>query len=85
MSVFLRQCDCQMIDDDWYTDRAGRRVLLGLSFEETEEFVRLDAVIATLFSGRTSVTAIEERRWSDLSEKHEVARMLTLPLPKAQQ
>ncbi len=66
-------------DEDRYEiDALGNRVLIGLSAEETEEFVRLDAII----SERGPPLQItldewyrpEESRWLELYEKHETAR-----------
>ena len=73
-----------MIDDDWYINQDGQRVLLGLSFEETEEFVQLDALVLKLMSDPKAFSAEEERRWSQLFSKHEAARSCALSIPKTQ-
>jgi hypothetical protein len=65
-------------DDDYVIDARGNLVLIGLSAEETDEFVRLDPVI-----GERTVplqTSISEPyrpprpRWLELYEKHDTAR-----------
>ena len=63
----------RMIEDDRYLDKEGRRILLGLSFEETEQFVRLDAIVTHLISAQNFATPADERRWYELLEKHEAA------------
>lgn len=65
-------------DDDYVIDAFGNRVLIGLSAEETEEFLLLDPVIGE--RGPPLQTAMDEvyrppkRRWIELYEKHETAR-----------
>ena len=66
-------------DDDRYEiDARGNRVLIGLTAEETEEYLRLDAMISE--SGPLQHTTVDEwyrpqeRRWLELYEKHETAR-----------
>ena len=63
------------IDDDSYeSDQEGRYVLIGLTAEETIEFISLDAII----SDRPQLETDEqhspnERRWLVLYEKHAAA------------
>jgi hypothetical protein len=66
-------------DDDCYVmDAHGNRVLIGLSAEETEEYVRLDAIISEsaplLQNPMERWYGPRERRWLELYEKHETAR-----------
>ncbi|WP_331172945.1 hypothetical protein [Rhodopseudomonas sp.] len=69
-----------MIDDDdrYQLDAQGHRVLIGLSFEETEEFFRLEEAIANSCPrsqlGGSDWSLPEDRRWLELFEKHESAR-----------
>jgi hypothetical protein len=61
--------------DDYVFDSHGNRLLVGLTLEETREFERLDALIASLvptsyFSTGYSSNGI---RWLELFEKHEAA------------
>jgi hypothetical protein len=59
----------------WTTDDAARRVLVGLSFEETEELERLqDQQMNGGFMGDRDLS----RRYLDLSDKHELARQRRL-------
>ena len=69
-----------MIDDDdsYQIDAFGNRVLIGLSVEETVEFLQLDERI----SARAALSHVsgdawyppEDHRWLELYEKHETAR-----------
>jgi hypothetical protein len=69
-----------MIDDDdcYVIDAHGNPVLIGLSAEETEEYVRLDAIISEsaplLQDPMERWYGPRERRWLELYEKHETAR-----------
>ena len=69
-----------MIDDaDCYViDAHGTPVLIGLSAEETEEYIRLDAAISEnappLQDPLDRWYGPRERRWLELYEKHETAR-----------
>ena len=70
-----------MVDDDadsFVIDALGNRVLIGLSADETEEFLRLDAVIGATGPPLQDLTdeggGPRERRWLDLYDKHETAR-----------
>jgi hypothetical protein len=65
-------------EDSYEIDALGNRVLIGLSAEETEEFLRLDAAISET-GPLLQITMDEwynprERRWLELYEKHETAR-----------
>jgi hypothetical protein len=61
--------------DDYELDAEGRRVLIGLTAEETEEFTRLDAMVfGTLPLSQHEWSRPEERRWLELYQKHEAAR-----------
>jgi hypothetical protein len=65
-------------DDSYEIDARGQRVLIGLSAEETEEFIRLDAAISET-GPLLQITMDEwynprEHRWLELYEKHETAR-----------
>jgi hypothetical protein len=68
-----------MIDDDdsFAIDAGGKRVLIGLTAEETREFMRLDGIIGggppAGFS-RESWNGPDDRRWLELYDKHEAAR-----------
>jgi hypothetical protein len=66
-------------DDDFYAiDAFGNPVLIGLSAEETEEYIRLDATISEsaplLQNPMDRWYGPRERRWLELYEKHETAR-----------
>ncbi|MDB5514670.1 MAG: hypothetical protein JWQ17_1428 [Tardiphaga sp.] len=65
-------------EDSYEIDARGQRVLIGLSAEETEEFIRLDAAISEA-GPLLQITMDEwhnpqEHRWLELYEKHETAR-----------
>ena len=64
----------------YYVDKSGRRVLVGLTIEETLEFEKLDNLTALdeadedvvwTFDGLPATT--EEKRWRELYMKHEEA------------
>ncbi|QPF90294.1 hypothetical protein [Bradyrhizobium commune] len=64
----------------YFVDAGGRRVLIGLTFEETFEFERLDSQpvlgLAAGHAVRNSGvlwSAAGERRWQELYAKHEGA------------
>jgi hypothetical protein len=62
----------------YFVDAQGRRVLIGLSLEETAEFEALDLVPAerTQIVAETGVNrapAVDEVRWLELYSKHEGA------------
>ena len=64
-------------DDDYEIDAGGHRVLIGLTLDETDEFVRLEERImidnpfAALSSDQWRTP--DERRWLALFEKHQAA------------
>jgi hypothetical protein len=65
-------------EDSYEIDAFGNRVLIGLTAEETEEFIRLDAIIGER-GPLINITTDEwyhprESRWLELYEKHETAR-----------
>jgi len=63
----------------YYVDERGRRVLIGLSVEETLEFETLDELPPIDDSGRIAWTnegapiTIREKRWLELYIKHDAA------------
>jgi hypothetical protein len=64
----------------YFVDQAGRRVLIGLTVEETTEFETLDSLPARDASGNqiawneNGVTAAtREKRWLELYGKHDQA------------
>ncbi len=61
--------------DDYVFDSHGNRLLIGLTLEETDEFERLDALIASLVPTSSSSTGYSSNgiRWLVLYEKHEAA------------
>ena len=65
-------------DDSFAIDAFGNRVMIGLSAEETEEFIRLDAIVGATGPVLRNATddryGPQERRWLELFEKHETAR-----------
>jgi hypothetical protein len=67
-----------MTDDDYVVDARGNLVLIGLSAEETDEFVRLDPVIGERTLALPAPISEPYRpprhRWLELYEKHETAR-----------
>jgi hypothetical protein len=74
-----------MAVEDFYIDKDGHFILLGLSLEETAEFFRLNEVPDGLISERTTWTFAEELRWFELFDKHEAALQLALAVPKTPQ
>ena len=73
-------------DDNYGLDADGKRILIGLTIDETREFEGLDELISTLNSvspvPTNDVRLVNERRWLVLYEKHEAALRLTLTTPK---
>jgi hypothetical protein len=65
-------------DDSYAIDALGNRVLIGLSVEETEEFIRLDAIVGATrplpHDAADDQYGPQESRWLELFEKHETAR-----------
>ena len=62
----------------YFVDAVGRRVLIGLTIEETREFEDLDRAQAELCasfveSADVSLSGLSELRWLALYEKHESA------------
>jgi hypothetical protein len=64
----------------YFVDKDGRRVLIGLTLEETSEFETLDGLSAPDDSGQHlawdengSQTTTRERRWLELYGKHDDA------------
>lgn len=64
----------------YFVDRDGRRVLIGLTLEETTEFERLDSLPALDQSGSLvawdengAPTTTREKRWLELYGKHDQA------------
>ncbi|WGD50686.1 hypothetical protein QA641_34635 [Bradyrhizobium sp. CB1650] len=64
----------------YFVDAGGRRVLIGLTPEETFEFERLDSESSPAQAGRQASRdgdapwqVAGERRWLELYEKHEGA------------
>jgi hypothetical protein len=64
----------------YFVDRVGRRVLIGLTIEETLEFERLDNPPAPDESGNHVAwdedgipTTTREKRWFELYSKHDAA------------
>jgi len=64
----------------YFVDATGRRVLIGLTSEETFEFERLDSKLVldpedgqAELRGRDIWHAAGEQRWLELYEKHEGA------------
>jgi hypothetical protein len=71
-----------MNDDDekFVLDADGNRVLIGLTLEETSEFERLeihiDATGPFPHISRDQWHSSEEKRWLQLWDKHEAAKLL---------
>ncbi len=65
-------------DDNYELDDRGNRVLIGLTMQETAEFIALEEFISN--NGPLPQVSdeewyrIEDRRWLELYEKHETAR-----------
>jgi len=64
----------------YFVDTVGRRVLIGLTLEETFEFERLDSEQSSALVGRQAETdrrdlrpVAGEQRWLELYAKHEGA------------
>jgi hypothetical protein len=59
----------------YVVDGNGRRVLFGLTAEETSEFERLEASLALYGEGAGADLPVSgpERRWVELYGKHDVA------------
>ena len=69
---------CNAAPRRYFVDAAGRRVLIGLTVEETQEFEGLDRGQVDSKTGPVAEAALisaedGERRWLALYEKHESA------------
>lgn len=65
-------------NDEYEIDARGYRALIGLTIEETEELLRLDAILSvtsSYFAGVTLETEMtpDEVRWVELINKHDAA------------
>jgi len=61
-------------DDNYILDADGKRVLVGLSLDETLEFERLDEAILDSASEEVDERrSRDERRWLVLHDKHDTA------------
>jgi hypothetical protein len=61
-------------DDNYILDADGNRVLVGLSLDETLEFVRLEEAILDSPSDEFDEKRLrDERRWLVLHDKHDAA------------
>ena len=66
----MMACD----DESYVLDADGKRILIGLTLDETREFECLDELISRLSSASTSDSrSLNERRWLVLYDKHEAA------------
>lgn len=65
-------------DDAYQMDAFGNRVLIGLTPEETEEYLRLEEAIANSCPRPQAAdqewALPEDQRWLELYEKHESAK-----------
>jgi hypothetical protein len=66
-------------DDDFELDPAGNRGLIGLSTEETDEFLKLEKAITTIGPLVSILNdesySPEQRRWLELFDKHTIAKL----------
>ena len=61
-------------DANYVLDANGKRVIIGLTLDETREFERLDELILSLAPEPTDERrSRNERRWLVLYDKHEAA------------
>jgi hypothetical protein len=61
-------------DDNYVLDADGKRILIGLTLDETREFERLDELILDSGSEPTEErNSRNERRWLVFYDKHDVA------------
>jgi hypothetical protein len=61
-------------DDNYVLDADGKRILIGLTLDETREFERLDELILDSGSEPTDErNSRNERRWLVLYDKHDAA------------
>ena len=57
----------------YYVDKKGRRVLVGLTIEETSEFEQLDRLDPLDGTFGNTATISREQRWLELYMKHDDA------------
>jgi hypothetical protein len=69
----------------YFVDAVGRRVLIGLTQEETFEFERLDSLAPNDEHGRQLRPATGEERWLELYAKHEGAWKAWIEQSRAEQ
>jgi hypothetical protein len=61
-------------DDNYVLDADGKRILIGLTLDETREFERLDEMILDAGSELTDErNSRNERRWLVLYDRHDAA------------
>lgn len=61
-------------DDNYVLDADGKRILIGLTLDETREFERLDEMILDAGSELTDErNSRNERRWLVLYDRHDTA------------
>ena len=69
----------------YFVDAVGRRVLIGLTHEETFEFERLDSLAPNDEHGRQLRPTTGEQRWLELYSKHEDAWKAWIAQSRAEQ
>ena len=69
----------------YFVDAAGRRVLIGLTHEETFEFERLDSLAPNGEHGQQLRSMTGEERWLELYAKHEGAWKAWIAQSRAEQ
>lgn len=57
----------------YVVDVSGRRVLVGLTLEETSEFEDLDSSLPVLLDRADQMPSAPEGRWLELYDKHDKA------------
>lgn len=61
-------------DENYILDANGKRILIGLTLDETREFERLDKLIVSLVpEPADELRSRNERRWLLLYDKHDAA------------
>jgi hypothetical protein len=66
-------------DENYILDANGKRILIGLTLDETREFERLDELIISLVPEQTDeLRSRNERRWLVLYDKNDAAVRLYL-------
>ena len=68
----------------YYVDQKGRRVLVGLTMEETSEFEQLDRLDVLDGTVGETATVSRDKRWLELYMKHDDAWKLWMAESKAQ-